>query len=239
MQFDDFLLKACSEAQINLDEKQCEQFGKYYRLLVSWNEKINLTAITDPQEVVVKHMVDSLSAWDEKLFAKAKTLIDVGTGAGFPGLPLKIMYPSLQVTLLDSLKKRVNFLREVASALELEGIFIEHGRAEDFARIKMRREKYDIAVSRAVAPLPVLAEYDLPFVRLGGHFVAMKGRAYTQEVEDAKAALQLLGGRLEKISEVKLPGLLDKRAIIYVKKQRPTAMRYPRRAGLPAKEPLR
>lgn len=223
---------------LSLTEKQLEQFERYYELLVEWNQKMNLTAITEPREVAVKHMIDSLSAWNPQLFSPKASLVDVGTGAGFPGLPLKILYPELRLTLLDSLNKRVRYLQTVVDELELADVCCVHARAEEAARQKEYREQFNIAVSRAVARLPVLAEYCLPFVKPGGVFAALKGMQYEQEAKEAKAALGMLSGKVIAIRPVQLPGLEDKRAVIYIKKIGKISAIYPRKAGTPEKNPL-
>jgi len=223
---------------IILNDRQLEQFNIYYELLLEWNKKINLTAITEPEEVAVKHMVDSLSAWDESLLPADAKAIDVGTGAGFPSIPLKIMLPDLKLTLLDSLNKRIKFLQLVTDALGLKDVELVHGRAEEVARQKKYREKYTIAFSRAVAKMSVLSEYTLPFVKIGGYLVALKGRQYKEEIEQANNALQVLGSSIEKVKPVKLPGIDDIRAIIYVHKEKQTPAVYPRKAGTPERNPL-
>ncbi|WP_423791452.1 16S rRNA (guanine(527)-N(7))-methyltransferase RsmG, partial [Mitsuokella jalaludinii] len=214
--FRDEMKKAAEAFGLTLSETQLAQFTRYYELLVEWNEKMNLTAITEAHEVAVKHMVDSLSAYDPALFNGTVSIIDVGTGAGFPGLPLKIFCPDAKLTLMDSLNKRVNFLQTVVDELGLEGVSCVHARAEEGARMKQYREQFDLAVSRAVARLPILCEYCLPFVKRGGHFLALKGRAYAEEVEEAAKAIKVMGGSKTEMREVHLPGLDDKRAIITV-----------------------
>ena len=232
-------LRAAAEAaSLSLSEEQILKFTRYDALLVDWNERMNLTAITEPRDVAVKHMVDSLTAYDAALFSGAPTVIDVGTGAGFPGIPLKIFDPSIRLTLMDSLAKRLAFLEAVVEDLGLTGVTCVHARAEDAAHEPQRRERYDIAVSRAVARLPVLLEYTLPFVKKGGHLIALKGRTAEEEAKDAKRALKLLGGRLETIRPVTLPGLSDMRAVLTITKIAPTPKAYPRKAGTPAKKPL-
>ncbi|MBR2216467.1 MAG: 16S rRNA (guanine(527)-N(7))-methyltransferase RsmG [Selenomonadaceae bacterium] len=223
---------------LDLTATQYDQLNRYYELLIAGNEKMNLTAITSPQEVAVKHMIDSLSAAADIAAAPAANLIDVGTGAGFPGIPLKIYLPELEVTLLDSLQKRVGFLQTVVTELGLQGIRCLHSRAEDGAREANLREKFAVAVSRAVAPLPVLAEYCLPFVKVGGKFLALKGKQYQTEMTAAKKAVQILGGGSLQARRVSLPGLEDVRAVVIAEKLRPTPAAYPRKAGLPAKNPL-
>lgn len=230
--------KAAAAYGLELSEQQINQFNSYYELLIEWNKVMNLTAITEPQEVAVKHIIDSIAAYDEKLFVKGTSVIDVGTGAGFPGLPLKIFFPAIKLTLMDSLNKRVKFLQTVVDELGLTEVACVHARAEEGARNKAYREQFDIAVSRAVARLPVLCEYCLPFVKRGGYFLALKGREYQDEIKEAAKAIKVMGG--SKVTErlVKLPALDDVRAIITIKKDMPTPKAYPRKAGTPAKKPI-
>ena len=236
--FIDEMKRAAEQYGIVLSDEQFGQFRRYYELLVEWNEKMNLTAITGPQEVAVKHMIDSLTAYDHALFTGDVSMIDVGTGAGFPGLPLKIFCPSVRLTLMDSLNKRVKFLQTVVDELGLRQVECVNARAEEGARNKKYRERFDLAVSRAVARLPVLCEYCLPFVRCGGHFLALKGRDYEAEEREAEKAVRVLGGGQMKSRTVHLPGLEDKRAVIVITKAKPTPKSYPRKAGTPAKNPL-
>lgn len=237
MEFHDCLKERMGQYGMALSEKQSEQFDIYYKLLIEWNEKINLTAITAPDEVAVKHIIDSLSAWQETFNSAAKA-IDIGTGAGFPGIPLKIMHPKLHLTLLDSLAKRLNFLKEVLVQLNISDVELLHGRAEDIGRDKKYREKFDLVFSRAVAKMSVLSEYALPLVEINGCFIALKGKKYKEEAAEVKNALSILGGRLDKIKPVHLPGLDDIRAVIYTKKIKKTPQLYPRKAGTPEKKPL-
>ena len=232
------LRQAAESYGLPLTEEQLSRFERYYELLIEWNQKMNLTAITEPREVAVKHMIDSLSAWDDSLFSPEASLVDVGTGAGFPGIPLKILYPRLKLTLLDSLNKRIRYLQTVVDELGLTDVRCIHARAEEAARQKEYREQFDIAVSRAVARLPILAEYCLPFVKKGGIFAALKGMQYEQEAQEARKALGMLGGQLAAVHPVQLPGLEDKRAVIYVRKTGKTPAAYPRKAGTPEKNPL-
>ena len=232
------LRQAAESYGLPLTEEQLSRFERYYELLIEWNQKMNLTAITEPREVAVKHMIDSLSAWDDSLFSPEASLVDVGTGAGFPGIPLKILYPGLKLTLLDSLNKRIRYLQTVVEELGLTDVRCIHARAEEAARQKEYREQFDIAVSRAVARLPILAEYCLPFVKKGGIFAALKGMQYEQEAQEARKALGMLGGQLAAVHPVQLPGLEDKRAVIYVRKTGKTPAAYPRKAGTPEKNPL-
>lgn len=238
MEFRDEVQKAASDFGTPLDATQTDQLVSYYSLLLEWNNKMNLTAITDPYEVAVKHIVDSLSAFDSSLFRDGIRAIDVGTGAGFPGLVLKIYFPSMELVLLDSLQKRVKFLEEVVSALGLKGVSCVHGRAEEAARQKDYRERFDLAFSRAVARLSVLAEYTLPFVRVGGSLLALKGAKYAEEMAEAETAAKILGGSVPTSKTVKLPGLDDGRAIVRIDKIKPTPKVYPRKSGTPEKKPL-
>ena len=238
MNFQEFLMQSSAQAGWPLEKNQVDAYERYFHLLVEWNKKLNLTAITEAQEVALKHMVDSLTCLDEHVFSPGASVIDVGTGAGFPGLPLKIYRPDLQLTLLDSLQKRLKFLAAVVDELSLKEVELIHYRAEDGGRDKKLREKFQVAVSRAVARLPVLAELCLPFVQTGGYFVALKGAQYKEEVAEAEYALQMLGAKLEKIQPVRLPGLDDIRAVLYIKKVKPMSQDFPRRAGIPEKKPL-
>lgn len=227
------------ELGVEIDSKQLEQFNQYYEILVEWNEFMNLTGITEYDEVLLKHFVDSLVLDPNKLIKSDKIkLIDVGTGAGFPGLPIKIAFPNVDVVLLDSLNKRIKFLDEVINKLGLENIKTIHSRAEDGGRNKELREQFDIAISRAVANLSSLAEYNLPYVKLGGYFVAMKSGEIDEEAENAKKAIKLLGGQLEKITKFRLPNTDIDRSLVLIKKVKETSKKYPRKAGLPTKEPL-
>ena len=227
------------EFNVKLSEEQIRQFLIYYELLVEWNGFMNLTAITEYDEVMKKHFVDSLSLIKAFDVTKEATVIDVGTGAGFPGLALKIAYPNLKVTLLDSLNKRINFLNEVISQLGLTGIETIHGRAEDFAKPGKLREKFDLCVSRAVANLSTLSEYCLPYVKIGGEFISYKSEKMEEEMSAAKNAIQLLGGKLHKCEEFNLPESDIYRNLVVIKKVKPTAKKFPRKAGLPSKEPLK
>ena len=238
MIFSEVLVLAAREYGLQLTEEQTVSFTKYFEVLVEWNEKVNLTAITAPQDVAIKHMIDSLSCYDEVIFKKGASIIDVGTGAGFPGLPLKIFRPDLKLTLFDSLNKRILFLQAVADALGIDDINFVHSRAEDGGKSKQLRESYDIAVSRAVARLNVLCEWCLPFVAVGGFFIALKGSKYSLEVEEAQGAIQRLGGEITKIENIKLPGIDDVRAVIYIKKIKKTPACYPRRPGTAEKNPI-
>ena len=236
--FEEILAARAAEAGIPLTAEQIGQFSVYHEMLLDWNTRMNLTALTAPEDVAVKHIIDSLTAYDAALFDGARTLIDVGTGAGLPGIPLAVYAPHLTVTLLDSLNKRVRFLTEVTAAMGLQNVRCIHARAEEAARTAEHRAAYDIAVSRAVARLPVLLEYTLPFVRVGGTLLALKGRAYAEEQKEARRAAEVLGGGRITARPVHLPGLDDVRAILTVTKERQTPAAYPRGGGAPTRRPL-
>lgn len=224
------------EFNIKINEEQIKSFEKYMNLLLEWNEKINLTAITQPEEVKLKHFVDSLTVL--KYINDDDKVIDIGTGAGFPGIPLKIMKGNTKITLLDSLNKRINFLNIVIETLNLRNIQAIHGRAEEIARNKLYREKYDVAVSRAVANLSTLSEYMLPFVKVGGKCICMKGANVNEEIEKAKNAIKELGGEIERVDNFYLSDNDNERNIIIIRKVKETSSKYPRKAGMPSKEPL-
>lgn len=236
--FEEILAARADEAGIPLTAEQIGQFSVYHEMLLDWNTRMNLTALTAPEDVAVKHIIDSLTAYDAALFDGARTLIDVGTGAGLPGIPLAVYAPHLTVTLLDSLNKRVRFLTEVTAAMGLQNVRCIHARAEEAARTAEHRAAYDIVVSRAVARLPVLLEYTLPFVRVGGTLLALKGRAYAEEQKEARRAAEVLGGGRITARPVHLPGLDDVRAILTVTKERQTPAAYPRGGGAPTRRPL-
>ena len=231
--------KDLKELGISLNEKQIEQFITYFEMLVEWNEFMNLTAITEYEDVMKKHFVDSISLIKAYDVSKNVTVIDIGTGAGFPGLALKIAYPNLQITLLDSLNKRIKFLDEVITELGLTGIDTIHGRAEDFAKPDKLRENYDLCVSRAVANMSTLAEFCLPFVKVGGQFISYKSEKIVEEIETAGKAISILGGKIDGQVEFNLPDSDIYRNLFIIKKVKHTPGKYPRKAGLPAKEPLK
>lgn len=239
--FEKLMNEGLEGLSLTLSEKQKEQFYQYYELLIEWNKVMNLTAITELDEVVTKHFVDSLLLVKviPDLDSKAYKCIDVGTGAGFPGIPLKIAFPNLDMTLLDSLNKRVGFLNEVISKLGLEKIQAVHGRAEDYGRNGAYREQFDLCVSRAVANMSTLSEYCIPFVAKGGAFVPYKSGKVEEEVKQAESAVKKLGGEMGEVITHILPGTDVERTFIPVKKVGVTAKKFPRKAGLPSKEPLR
>ena len=227
-----------NELGITLTDKQKQQFDRFYELLVEWNKVMNLTGITEYEEVNEKHFVDSLSIVKAIDMESVKSVIDVGTGAGFPGIPLKIAFPHLKVVLLDSLNKRINFLNEVIAELGLTDIKTIHGRAEDYAKQTEYREKFDLCVSRAVANLSTLSEYCLPYVSVAGLFIPYKSGEIDEELENSKKAVKILGGEIENVVKFQLPGTEIGRSFVKVRKITNTNKKYPRKAGLPAKEPL-
>lgn len=231
-------LSDLEKLRITLSNEQLEQFLIYYEMLVEWNEKMNLTAITDFQDVMKKHFVDSVSLIKAYDVTKSVSIIDVGTGAGFPGLALKIAFPQLRVTLLDSLNKRILFLDAVIDKLNLSDVETIHGRAEDFAKPGKLREKFDLCVSRAVANLSTLSEYCLPFVKKGGIFISYKSEKISEEFEMAENAISFLGGRVKNQVEFTLPDSDIYRNLFVIEKIKETPKKFPRKAGLPSKEPL-
>lgn len=223
---------------IDLTADQVQQFSQYLDLLLEWNQKINLTAIIEEEEIIIKHFLDSISCIIVPAIKKNSKIIDIGTGAGFPGIPIKICYPDIFLTLLDSLQKRIQFLEAVGERLGFRNVSFEHGRAEDFGQNEEFREQYDIAVARAVAPLNILCEYCLPFIKVGGSFVCQKGRNIDEEIRNAEKAIQILGGKLTEIKPVSLPFSDIVHHLIVIQKIKQTPTKYPRRAGIPTKKPL-
>ena len=232
----ELLQDAALKFDISLDELKIEKFFTYGDILKDWNQKMNLTAIEDDRNIIIKHFADSISICPV-IKNKGSKIIDVGTGAGFPGIPLKIVHPDLKVILLDSLQKRIGFLNEVINRLDLKDISAVHSRAEEMGQHADYREMFDISTARAVANLPVLLEYCLPFVKVGGYFIAMKGSSM-DELGSAKRALDELGGKIEEVMEFNLPFSDIKRNVIVVKKFRQTPTKYPRKSGKPSKDPL-
>ena len=235
--FEQELAKRATQFGIELSEEQQNQFYNYMELLLEWNEKVNLTAITKQEEILTKHFIDSLSI--APYISSNDKILDIGTGAGFPGIPIKIILPQNSVILLDSLNKRINFLNEVIKELKLKNVQAIHGRAEEFNNINGERESYDIVVSRAVAKLNVLLEYMLPFVKIGGKCICMKSMDIEQEIEEAEKALEILGGKIEKVDTITLENTNIQRKIVIIQKIKETPKKYPRKAGTPVKEPIK
>ncbi len=233
--FHDMLIDGMKKFNLEIDNEQVEQFRMYCQLLTEWNKKMNLTAITEPSDIILKHFVDSCTVLHYVRIPQNARVIDVGTGAGFPGIPLKILRKDIRLTLLDSLNKRLIFLNEVAQQLEIE-VETVHGRAEDIARQEKYREQFDVVVSRAVAPLNVLSEYCLPFVRTGGQFIAMKGRNVHSEVEESRKAVKLLGGKYKNVIEFHIEE--NGRSIVTVEKIQHTSAIYPRHGSKISRKPL-
>ena len=231
-----FFIQGLKEYGFDPTDEQIEKFIRYYDLIIEWNEKINLTAITEYKDVMIKHFLDSVSIIKAVDMSSVNSLIDIGTGAGFPGIPIKIMFPDIKITLLDSLKKRLNVLDLIIDELNLKDIYTIHGRAEDIARDPKHREKYDLCVSRAVANLSTLSELCIPYVKPNGKFVSYKSEKADEELEKAKNAIRLLGGKV--ISAVSFELEDNIRTLIVIDKTESTNKKYPRKAGTPGKEPL-
>lgn len=230
--------EALAAKGIVLSARQLEQFDGYYRLLVEWNEKMNLTAITEEGQVYVKHFYDSITPAFYFSFDQVESVADIGGGAGFPSIPLKICFPHLKMTIIDSLNKRMTFLNHVATELGLDGVYPVHGRAEERGQEAAYRESFDLVVARAVARLNVLAEYCLPFARVGGHFIALKGADISPELNEAKKAIKTLGGKTKKVETFQLVEEAGERNIVIIEKVGATPKGYPRKPGTPAKKPL-
>ena len=220
----------------HITQKQSDDLFKYMKLLIEWNNKINLTAITDENEIILKHFIDSITI--NKYLKGKESILDIGTGAGFPGMPLKILNTDINFTLADSLNKRIMFLEEVCKELNLKNISCVHGRAEELGNNEKYREQYDVVISRAVAKLNVLLEYMLPFVKVGGECICMKGPTVKEEIDEINSALKVLGGRIKKIENMVLPNSDNERNIIVIEKIAHTPSKYPRKAGVPSKQPL-
>lgn len=238
MEFNEFsneIKVKMNNINIKINETQIEQFYNYMNLLIEWNEKINLTAITDPKEIIVKHFVDCATIVNEV----NGRVLDIGTGAGFPGIPLKILNPTLDITLVDSLNKRVNFLNKVIEELKLDKIEAIHSRAEELGKNIKYREKFDVVASRAVAQINILAEYTLPFCKKGGKCIFMKGANVEQELKNGEKSIKILGGKIEKINELFLENNDNNRKIIIIDKLNSTPIKYPRKPGTPTKEPIK
>lgn len=234
----ELLRQGAKELDINLSEEQVNQLMQYKALLQEWNQKMNLTAITEDKEVITKHFLDCMTINKAIAMSEQNDLIDIGTGAGFPGLVIKIVFPHLKVTLVDALKKRLVFLETVINELGLKEIECIHGRAEDLGKNKDFREGFDICASRAVANLAVLSEYTLPFVKVGGYLIALKGQRLDEELEQGRKAIHLLGGELEEVVHTGVPFTSLNHKIAKIKKIKTTSKKYPRKAGEPTKFPL-
>ncbi|HHU31788.1 MAG: 16S rRNA (guanine(527)-N(7))-methyltransferase RsmG [Zhaonellaceae bacterium] len=233
-----YLLETSENYRLNLQAEQMEQFVLFLKLLQEWNTKMNLTAIDDDEGIIIKHFIDSLIFLKKIDIKNQWYILDLGTGAGFPGIPLKIWRPELEIVLVDSLQKRINFLREIVERLNLTKVKLIHGRAEDLAQMEDYREKFDCVVSRAVANLRVLSEYCLPFVKIGGFFAGAKGPDLKQELMDAHKAILILGGQVAEEEYYELPYLREQRSLIKIAKIKSTPKKYPRKAGMPSKKPL-
>lgn len=236
----EILVSGIKELGIDVTDQQVVLFTKFMDLMLEWNKKINLTAITEPTEIVVKHFLDSLVPliYGERYACDLSYSLDLGTGGGFPGIPLKIMYPEMNIILVDSLKKRINYLEEVIKKLALKKITALHMRAEVMGKDVEYREHFTTVFSRAVASLNILSEYCLPLVKPGGMFIALKGPTLAQEVKASKKAINLLGGRISAFEEIELPMLKDPRTLLFIKKEKPTPQKFPRKPGLPKKNPI-
>lgn len=229
---------ALEQLKISISEEQIHQFLIYYEMLIEKNKVMNLTAITEFDEVVEKHFIDSLALCQITALDKSIKILDLGTGAGFPGIPLKIAFPELEITLIDSLNKRVLFLQDVIDGLGLDNIFAIHGRAEEIAKNRLYREQYDLCISRAVANITTLSEYCLPFVRMGGKFISYKSMEIEKELEDGKKGIKLLGGEISEVYKFQLPDSDLQRSFVIINKVNVTPKAYPRKAGTPSKDPL-
>lgn len=236
-EFEELMKKYGKKIEIEFTEEQLKKFYDYMNLLIEWNQKINLTAITEPKEIILKHFIDSLTI--NKYIQQNSTLADVGTGAGFPGIPLKIIRSDLKITLVDSLNKRINFLNDVIEKLDLKGIEAVHSRIEEFGKNKKYRESFKNVTARAVANLTVLSEYLIPIAKIGGQCICMKGSNIEEEIETGKNAIKILGGKIKDINEFDLPDSDISRNIIIIDKIKNTPNKYPRKPGTPSKEPIK
>ena len=235
-EFEKIFLEELAKINLKIEKEEVKKFYEYMKMLIEWNKKINLTAINDEKEIIIKHFIDSLTI--SKYIENAESMVDVGTGAGFPGIPIKIINKDLEVVLVDSLNKRINFLNEVIEKLGLKNIKAIHARAEDLGKDKKYREKFDVVTSRAVANMTVLVEYLLPLTKKEGKCICMKGSEIEDELENAKYAIKLLGGKVDKVEKIEISDEHMGRNIILIKKQENTPNQYPRKAGIPLKKPL-
>jgi 16S rRNA (guanine527-N7)-methyltransferase len=233
-----YLKKAMTQLSIKYDDETIQKFQNYRELVLSWNEKLNLTAIKNPEDFEIKHFVDSLLCCDHPAFIQASKIIDIGTGAGFPGMPLAICFPEREFVLVDSTNKKIKILNEIIQTLKLPNVSTIHARAEDLAREKLHRERYDLCLSRAVANLALLSEYCLPFVKISGYFAAYKALNSDEEIDASQKALQTLGGKLEAKTTVAVDGIELNHQILWIKKSKATPAKYPRKAGIPEKQPI-
>jgi 16S rRNA (guanine527-N7)-methyltransferase len=232
MDYFDLMSNACKNEGLLFSEKQYQKFIKYKEMLQEWNEKVNLTAIVEDEDIIKKHFIDCIKAFKFEKLKNAKKIIDIGTGGGFPGIPIKIINQDVEIVLLDSLNKRINFLNEVISELNLKKITAIHGRAEDFSKDKFYRENFDIAISRAVANLKVLSEYCIPYVKVNGYFVSLKGPSVEEEINDSKSVIGQLGGKIEDIIQVEIEDSDLKHNLVVIKKIKETPKQYPRKASV-------
>lgn len=239
MEYFDIMNAASADVNLPFDKDIYNKFMQYKDLIKYWNQKINLTAIVEDEQIVKKHFIDCIKIFKCLPLKEAKNIIDIGTGAGFPGIPIKIIKPDINIVLLDSLNKRINFLNEIISKIELKDIVTIHGRAEDFSTKIEYREKSDVAVSRAVANLAVLSELCIPYVKVGGYFVAMKGPSVEEEIKDGKNAVSILGGKIEDIIKIEIENSDLNHNLVVIKKLKETPKAYPRKAGIAVKKPLR
>ncbi|NMM62039.1 16S rRNA (guanine(527)-N(7))-methyltransferase RsmG [Clostridium sp. P21] len=239
MKYFDIMSDACKDVGLSFNKDIYSKFDQYKDMIKFWNEKINLTAIVDDEQIFKKHFIDCIKIFKFSPLKEAKSIIDVGTGAGFPGIPIKIMKQDLNLILLDSLNKRINFLNEVVNKISLKNVATIHGRAEDFSRKPEYREKSDAAVSRAVANLSVLSELCIPYIKVGGYFVAMKGPSVEDEIKDGKNAVSILGGKIEDVIKINIEDSDLKHNLVIIKKIKETPKAYPRKAGTASKKPLR
>jgi len=235
----ELLMDGLKQLNIEIDQEKLNKLITFKEIMLQWNEKINLTSITDEREIFIKHYLDSATCLCTQIIKNGDKIIDVGTGAGFPGIVIKILKEDTNLTLLDSLKKRTAYLEEVADALSLKNVEIIHGRAEEYGQKKEYREMFDVALSRAVAPLNVVLEYCLPFVKEKGYFLCQKGPSYKEEMKEAEKAIEILGGKLEKVEEFLLPYSDIKHYIIVIEKAKSTPTKYPRKPGKPSANPIK